>query len=69
MFVRKAISPQMWAYFPVLYQLWSTECFDYFDGTFSLHVDTCCWSCSLRFALLLFLFPPGLCLSPSLHEG
>ena len=31
-FVRKAISPQMWAYFPVLYQLWSTECFDYFDG-------------------------------------
>jgi hypothetical protein len=31
-FVRKSISPQLWTYFPILYNLFSGEYFDYFDG-------------------------------------
>lgn len=31
-FVRKAISEQLWKYFPILYNLFDSDYFDYFDG-------------------------------------
>lgn len=35
-FVRRQVSEHMWAYFPLLYGLFCTECFDYFEGVHML---------------------------------